>query len=168
MFGFFYRSKLRAGRPVNAVIPCGKVVPCKKLVKQLVSTKFGITNDFGMKRKEPLILDNTCTKDDELIAAKDTLAVLGGKWKIQLITTLNCGGALQFMEIQRIIDGIGPKMLSKELHDLELNHLVKRSVMDTKPVTVKYELTAHGRTLENIINQMRVWGLSHRKEVFGK
>ena len=121
-----------------------------------------------MKRKDPIILDNTCTKDDELIAAKDTLAVLSGKWKIQLITTLNCGGALQFMEILRIMDGIGPKMLSKELQDLEVNHLVSRSVMDTKPVTVKYELTTHGKTLESIINQMRLWGRSHRKEVFGK
>ncbi len=121
-----------------------------------------------MKKKEPLILDISCTRDDELIAAKDTIAILSGKWKIQFITTLNCGGALQFMEIQRIIDGIGPKMLAKELQDLEANLLVSRTVMDTKPVTVKYELTALGRTLERIINEMRIWGRTHRKEVIGK
>ncbi len=121
-----------------------------------------------MRKKEPVTLDITCTKDDELIAAMDTIAVLSGKWKIQLITTLNCGGALQFMEILRIIEGIGSKMLSKELQDLEANLLVKRSVMETRPVTVKYELTPHGRTLERIINEMRIWGLTHRKEVIGK
>lgn len=121
-----------------------------------------------MKKKEPVILDIACTKDDELIAAKDTLAILSGKWKIKLITTLNCGGALQFMEILRIIDGIGPKMLSKELQDLETNLLVKRTVMETRPVTVKYELTSHGHTLERIINEMRLWGRSHRKEVMGR
>lgn len=121
-----------------------------------------------MKRKEPVILDITCTKDDELLAAKDAIAILSGKWKIPLITTLNCGGALQFMEIQRIMEGIGPKMLAKELQDLETNLLVKRSVMETRPVTVKYELTPHGRTLERIINEMRIWGRAHRKEVMGK
>ena len=121
-----------------------------------------------MKRKETIALDIACTKENDLIAAKDTIAILSGKWKIQIITTLNCGGALQFMELQRLIDGIGAKMLSKELQDLEANLLVTRTVMETKPVTVKYELTPHGRSLENIINEMRIWGWTHRKAVIGK
>lgn len=121
-----------------------------------------------MPRKEPIVLDISCTRDDELIAARDTIDILCGKWKIQLITTLHCGGALQFMEIQRLIDGIGPKMLTKELQDLETNLLVKRTVNETRPVTVTYELTPHGHTLERIINEMRIWGKSHRKEIMGK
>lgn len=121
-----------------------------------------------MKKKEPLILDITCTRDDELLAAKDAIAMLSGKWKIQLITTLRCGGAMQFMEILRTVGGIGPKMLAKELQDLEMNLLVKRTVMETRPVTVKYDLTPHGRTLERIINEMRIWGRAHRKEVMGR
>lgn len=121
-----------------------------------------------MKKKEPLVLDIACTKENELIGAMDTIAILSGKWKIQLITTLNCGGALQFMELLRLVDGIGAKMLSKELQDLEANLLVSRTVMDTSPVTVKYELTPHGSTLERIINEMRIWGRAHRREVIGK
>jgi DNA-binding HxlR family transcriptional regulator len=121
-----------------------------------------------MKRKEPIVLDSACTKDDELIAAMDTIAILSGKWKIQLITTLNCGGALQFMELLRLLDGIGSKMLAKELAGLEMNLLVKRTVMETRPTTVQYELTPHGRTLERIINEMRQWGRSHRRVVIGK
>ncbi len=121
-----------------------------------------------MKKKEPIVLDRSCTKDDELLAAKDTIAILSGKWKLQLITTLSCGGAMQFMDIMRTVDGIGTKMLSKELQDLEINLLVKRTVMETRPVTVKYELTPHGHTLERIINEMRIWGRTHRKEVLGK
>jgi DNA-binding HxlR family transcriptional regulator len=121
-----------------------------------------------MKKKEPVVLDKACTRDDELIAAKDTVAILSGKWKIPLITTLNCGGAMQFMEILRTVDGIGPKMLSKELQDLQANLLVTRTVVETSPVTVRYELTPHGRTLERIINEMRIWGRAHRREVIGK
>lgn len=121
-----------------------------------------------MKKKEPVVLDIACTREDELLAAKDAVAILSGKWKIQLITTLNCGGALQFGEIQRLLEGIGPKMLARELQDLEANLLVERTVMETKPVMVKYELTEHGRTLERIINEMRMWGGIHRRKVMGK
>jgi DNA-binding HxlR family transcriptional regulator len=121
-----------------------------------------------MRKKAPIVLDMACTKEDELLGAKDTIAILSGKWKIQLITTLKCGGAMQFMDIQRTLEGIGPKMLSKELQDLEANLLVSRTVADTKPVTVKYELTPHGQTLERIINEMRTWGKAHRKVVIGK
>ena len=42
-------------------------------------------------------------------------------------------------------------MLSKELRDLEINELVTRTVYNTKPVTVEYELTDYGRTLQHII-----------------
>jgi DNA-binding HxlR family transcriptional regulator len=121
-----------------------------------------------MKRKEPIVLDTACTREDEQIAARDTIDILSGKWKLQLITTLHCGGALQFMEIQRLIPGIGPKMLARELHDLETNLLISRTVMDTRPVTVRYELTPHGHTLQRIINEMRAWGRTHRRLVMGR
>lgn len=121
-----------------------------------------------MRKKEPIVLDASCTKDDEHIAAMDTIAILSGKWKIRLLTTLNCGGALQFMELMRLLDGIGTKMLSKELQDLEANLLVKRTVIDNQPAMVKYELTEHGRTLEGIIEGMRIWGRAHRRIVMGK
>lgn len=121
-----------------------------------------------MKKKEPIVLDKACARDDELIAARDTIDILSGKWKIQLITTLNCGGPMQFMEILRTVEGIGSKMLSKELQDLQANLLVTRTVTGAGPVTVRYELTAHGRTLERIIDEMRIWGKAHRKQVIGK
>lgn len=121
-----------------------------------------------MKKKEPLILDVACTKEGEHKGVMDALAILSGKWKIQIITTLNCGGALQFMELQRLVKGIGAKMLSKELQDMEANLLISRTVMDTRPVTVKYELTPHGKTLDGIIGELRIWGRVHRHKVMGK
>jgi DNA-binding HxlR family transcriptional regulator len=39
-------------------------------------------------------------------------------------------------------------MLSKELQDLEMNHLVTRMVLNTKPITVEYDLADFGRTRE--------------------
>ena len=119
-----------------------------------------------MKKKQTTALDNECSK--ELMAAKDTISILNGKWKIQIVTTLNYSGPLRFMDLLRLIKGVAAKMLSKELQDLETNLLVKRTVLNTRPVTVEYELTPHGKTLERIINEMRLWGKLHRKKIIGK
>jgi len=108
-----------------------------------------------------------CSK--ELLAIKDAMDILSGKWKIHIIATLTYERrALRFMDLLRLVDGIAAKMLSKELHDLETNLLIKRTVMHTKPVTVEYELTPHGKTLEKTIKEIHLWGKSHRKKIIGK
>ncbi len=97
----------------------------------------------------------------------DTMYILSGKWKIRIIGALTFGPK-RFGDLQMIVEGIGPKMLSKELHELEINGLVKREVVATKPVTVNYEITAYGKTLKTIIREMASWGNEHRKKVMGK
>jgi DNA-binding HxlR family transcriptional regulator len=119
-----------------------------------------------MKKKVPET-HIECTR--ELLAIKDAMDILTGKWKIHIIATLTYKGIpLRFMDLLRLVEGIGAKMLSKELHDLEINLLIKRTVLNTKPVTVEYELTPHGKTLENTINEMRLWGALHRKKIIAK
>lgn len=100
-----------------------------------------------------------------LRAVHDTLDLLSGKWKIAIIGSLSFNDKRRFGELQRDVVGIGAKMLSKELRELEINGLVKRTVHDTKPVTVEYELTDYGRTLEDIILAMSKWGEQHRARI---
>jgi DNA-binding HxlR family transcriptional regulator len=100
-----------------------------------------------------------------LLAIRDTMDVLNGKWKIAIIGSLTFGEK-RFMELQRDVEGITAKMLSKELKDLEINKLVKRTVFDTKPVTVEYRLTEHGRSLEKLIEELVRWGMLHRETIF--
>jgi len=54
------------------------------------------------------------------------------------------------------------------LKDLEVNQLIKREVYDSFPPTVEYSITPHGKSLENVINELRKWGVSHRKKIMGK
>jgi DNA-binding HxlR family transcriptional regulator len=90
--------------------------------------------------------------------------VLTGKWKIPIIGSLSFGKK-RFMELIVNIEGIAAKMLSKELQELELNGLVTRTVLKTKPITVEYELTAYGYSLKPIINEMASWGMQHREKI---
>jgi DNA-binding HxlR family transcriptional regulator len=99
-----------------------------------------------------------------IVAIKDSLYVLSGKWKIPLIVALK-HGAKRFKDIQRYLDGITPKILSKELKELELNGFITRTVFNTIPVTVTYELTPYAASLDDIINELRLWGVSHRKHI---
>ena len=96
-----------------------------------------------------------------LSAIQDTLYVLGGKWKLPIITTL-FSGPLRFRELQRSLGTITPKVLTKELKDLELNEFVTRTVYPTSPVTVEYKLTEYSQTLGDLLVVMRDWGEQHR------
>ncbi|MBC8045746.1 MAG: helix-turn-helix transcriptional regulator [Fimbriimonadaceae bacterium] len=52
--------------------------------------------------------------------------------------------------------------------DMEMNELVKRTVYDTRPVTVEYELTSYGKSLEKVIDELRNWGTINRKRILRK
>lgn len=99
-------------------------------------------------------------------ALQDTLEVLSGKWKLVIIATL-IERKMRFKELSREI-GISPRILSKELQELELNRLVKRTVYATKPVAVEYEMTDYSLTLKEVIQAMMDWGTNHRQEITGK
>jgi DNA-binding HxlR family transcriptional regulator len=110
----------------------------------------------------PMHSTETCTA--AVAAVKDTIYVLGGKWKLPIIIALS-GGPLRFRELQKTLVEITPKVLSKELKELELNEFVTRTVYDTTPVTVEYELTGYSRSLDRILVEMRDWGIQHRQRM---
>ena len=84
---------------------------------------------------------------------------MSGKWKLPIIGSLMFGKK-RFRELERDIPKITPRMLSKELKDLELNGMVSRTVYDTIPVTVEYELTKSGFTLSEVLDKMMEWGVA--------
>lgn len=102
-----------------------------------------------------------------LLPVQDALEVLNGKWKLPIIVAL-LFGSKRFREISGEVHGITDKMLSKELRHLQMNQLVKRTVFDTFPPTVEYSITEHGRSLQQVIEELKKWGLQHRKKIIGK
>lgn len=119
------------------------------------------------KYKAQEIIERNCEGDHTqgILAARDVMELLSGKWKIQIIATLSFEGKKRFMDLLRNVEGIGSKMLSKELQTLESNQLVTRTVCDTKPITVEYEITEYGKTLNALIAEMISWGIEHRKRI---
>ncbi len=117
------------------------------------------------------MMDDTCKNDynkKKIMAVHDTMDVLSGKWKIAIISSVCYYNKRRFSDILIDVDGISNKMLSKELKELEMNQLIKRTVLDTQPVTVQYQLTEYGLTLKTIIDNLADWGTEHRKAIIGK
>lgn len=102
-----------------------------------------------------------------VLAINDTLNVLSGKWKLPIIGSIMFGKK-RFTEIQRNIPKITPRMLSKELKELEMNGIVVRTVYNTIPVSVEYELSNSGKSITDVLDKMVDWGIEHRKAVISK
>lgn len=118
-------------------------------------------------KKFPTVNNNAICKH-RMGAIKDTVELLSGKWKFHIVGTLLQSNRMRFMDLLREVDGIGTKMLSKELQDLEMNHLITREVIDTKPITVEYEITEFGKTLAPIIDEVANWGINYRTSLYGQ
>ncbi len=117
-----------------------------------------------MVKEKEIKNQSECTK--AMIPVKDALDILNGKWKLPIIISLMYGNK-RFTQIAREIPNITDKMLSKELRDLETNLLVKRTVYDSVPVVVEYSMTPSGKSLEKLIDELRKWGVQHRKRIIG-
>jgi DNA-binding HxlR family transcriptional regulator len=105
---------------------------------------------------------NTCRQ--RCLPIRDTLDLVGGKWKLPITHAL-ARGPLRFKELQREIGSVTARMLSKELKELEMNDLVKREVFATSPVTVEYSLTNYGKTLKPVVLALYKWGENHRERI---
>ncbi|WP_118973395.1 winged helix-turn-helix transcriptional regulator [Taibaiella koreensis] len=109
--------------------------------------------------------EKDCSK--AMLSIKDALEALEGRWKLLILYAL-CSGPMRFSEIARAVPGITDKTLTKELKALQAGKLIRRTVYDTSPPAVEYTITAHGKSLRNLLHELWRWGLAHRKEVIGK
>ncbi|SEL47189.1 winged helix-turn-helix transcriptional regulator [Acinetobacter sp. DSM 11652] len=120
--------------------------------------------DFMKENAETLSEDDQCNLMF-IVALKNAMNVINGKWKLAIVATM-IKQPRRFNEIERLLQGITPRMISKELKELELNNVVEKieSVDEiTGKTTSMYDLTPSGRKLEKLMVQMAVWGQEHRE-----
>ena len=120
--------------------------------------------DFMKENAETLSEQDQCNLKF-IVALKNAMNVINGKWKLAIIATM-IKQPRRFNEIERLLQGITPRMISKELKELELNNVVhKIESVDTETgrTTTMYDLTESGRGLEKLMVQMAVWGQNHKE-----
>ena len=72
---------------------------------------------------------------------------------------------MRYSELSRRLAGVSQKMLTQTLRSLERDGLVTRTVTPTVPVTVTYELTDLGSSLQRVMRGIKVWAEAHMDEV---
>jgi DNA-binding HxlR family transcriptional regulator len=86
-----------------------------------------------------------------------TADIVCGKWTILIIRDL-ARGRTRFCELERSLQGISPRTLSLRLRALEEEGVVERRTYPEVPPRVEYALTAKGRALLPLIEDMRRYG----------
>jgi DNA-binding HxlR family transcriptional regulator len=94
---------------------------------------------------------------DETCPVCMTAEIVCGKWTLLLIRDLAAGRS-RFCELERSLAGISPRTLSLRLRALEEQGIVERQTYAEVPPRVEYALTAKGRALLPIIDDMRSYG----------
>jgi DNA-binding HxlR family transcriptional regulator len=89
--------------------------------------------------------------------AEATLKVIAGKWKVPIIWHL-LSGTRRFSELRKCLPAITPRMLTRQLRELESDGVLVRKVYAQVPPRVEYTLTPRGRTLNTIVTAMCKWG----------
>lgn len=89
---------------------------------------------------------------------------IADKWVVLVLGLLE-PGPQRFNAIRRQIEGISQKMLTQTLRSLEADGFVTRRVFATVPVTVEYQLTPLGRSLNVVLGPLREWAESNMPRV---
>jgi DNA-binding HxlR family transcriptional regulator len=105
--------------------------------------------------------DHDLCKKAFVMAIRDALNVVSGKWKLAIICTL-LSGPKGFADIERLLATISPRMLARELRELEVNGAITRTGSGSRGSGRKYQLTASGRGLEKVVFMLAEWGQEHR------
>ena len=91
-----------------------------------------------------------------------TLSLINGKYKMTILYTLMEFGVVRFNEMKKYIGEISYKTLSSTLKELEADQLVYRKEYPQIPPKVEYSLTARGKSLIPILDEMCEWGEKNR------
>lgn len=88
------------------------------------------------------------------------MALIGGKWKMQILCALSNNGALRYNRLKRSLDGVSNTVLASALRELERDGLVVRREYLEVPVRVEYTVTEYGAALLPILDALGDWSQS--------
>ena len=115
---------------------------------------------FPRSRKH-IVMDSSAAgekKPKYMTGIDAAVSIISGKWKALILYQLE-GGTLRYSQILNGMEyGITQRMLTKELREMEESGLISRTVYPEVPPKVEYTITAKGRSLMPILDQLCAWG----------
>lgn len=100
---------------------------------------------------------NVTMNDDYPDPVETALNIIGGKYKPLIIWYLQ-NETLRYSELKTKLARISPRMLSKQLKELEQDQIIARNVYPQVPVRVEYSLSELGTRCIPILEALYFWG----------
>lgn len=99
-----------------------------------------------------------CAENDSQVCPHYHRAVelIGKRWTGAILYAMSTG-AKRFCDLRSGVPGMSDRLLSARLKELEQSGLVSRTVHDSTPVRVDYELTEKGLSLTPIMESISDW-----------
>ncbi|WP_344941401.1 helix-turn-helix domain-containing protein [Sphaerisporangium flaviroseum] len=91
--------------------------------------------------------------------------IVFSRWTTPILWTLNMHGRQRFVELQRRITTITPKVLTQRLRQLERDGMVVRTYHPEVPPRVEYEISDLGRSLAPLFAQLAEWATTNLGKV---
>ena len=86
--------------------------------------------------------------------------IVFSRWTTPILWTLNEYGRQRFVELERRITTITPKVLTQRLRQLERDGLVVRTYHPEVPPRVEYEISDLGRSLTPLFAALAEWSVN--------
>ncbi|WP_432937735.1 winged helix-turn-helix transcriptional regulator [Kribbella sp. CA-253562] len=83
--------------------------------------------------------------------------IVFSRWTTPILWTLNEYGRQRFVELERRIGPITPKVLTQRLRQLERDGLITRTYHREVPPRVEYEISPLGLTLAPLFATLATW-----------
>ncbi|AHH20547.1 putative transcriptional regulator, HxlR family [Nocardia nova SH22a] len=93
----------------------------------------------------------------EVCPVEVAVAVLGGSWKMTVVKHL-LDGPLRYGELRRRVGEVTPRVLTRQLRELEQDGIVSRRSYPEVPPRVEYSLTPMGSGLRDFVAELDRWG----------
>lgn len=92
------------------------------------------------------------------------MTLLGKRWTGVVWSTL-MQGPVYFSDLRRGIPGINDRILNERLVELVDLGLATRTVIDERPIRVRYELTERGAAIRPALAELTRWAEEHLRPV---
>lgn len=91
--------------------------------------------------------------------------ILFSRWTTPILWTLHTHGRQRFVELERRIARITPKVLTQRLRQLERDGLIVRTYHPEVPPRVEYEISELGRSLAPLFAHLAEWAAGNLDKV---
>lgn len=94
----------------------------------------------------------------------DAMDIIGSRWTLSIVVTVGNFGKLRFHQIEKRLQGISSKTLTRRLRALEGSGMLSRETFPEVPPRVEYSLTEEGNQLREAAVPLMTWAAEYERK----